>query len=58
MKKIIVKFCDKHNYNIEYIKKDNYLLMLLVKEIKDNCDATNKAISEYIKIGKIEFLIL
>lgn len=52
MKDIIVKFCNEYNCNLDYIKKDNYLLMLLVKEIKNNCDATNKAISEHVEIGK------
>ena len=52
MKKIIRQFCDEYNWNLDYIKKDNYLLSLLVKEIKNNSDATNKMISEYIEIGK------
>ena len=52
MKNIIIQFCNEYNYNLDYIKKDNYLLMLLIKEIKSRCDATNKMISEYIKIGK------
>ena len=52
MKNIITQFCDAHNWNLNYIKKDNYLLSLLVKEIKNNSDATNKMISEYIEIGK------
>lgn len=52
MKNIIMQFCDEHNWNLDYIKKDNYLLSLLVKEIKNHSNATNKMISEYIKIGK------
>lgn len=52
MKDIIEEFCNKHNCNIDYIKKHNYLLRLLVKEIKNNCHCTNKCISEYIEIGK------
>lgn len=52
IKNIISKFCDKYNYDLNYIKKDNYLLFLLVKEIKNNCNVTNKLISEYIEIGK------
>jgi REP element-mobilizing transposase RayT len=52
MEKTVLKFCNEYNCNIDYIKKDNYLLMLLIKEIKSNCYTTNKLISEYIKIGK------
>lgn len=52
MKKIIVKFCNENNLKLDYIKKNNYLLLLLINEIKDNCDVTNKVITEYLKIGK------
>lgn len=52
MKKIVKRFCDKYQYDLQYIKKDNYLLMLLIKEIKSNCDISNKAICEYIIVGK------
>lgn len=52
IKDIITKFCCKYNYNLQSIKKDNYLLMLLVKEIKNNSEITNKEITEYIGIGK------
>lgn len=52
MKNIIMQFCMEYNCNLDYIKKDNYLLMLLVKEVKDKSDATNKMISDYVKIGK------
>ena len=52
MNNIILKFCDEYKCDLDYIKKDNYLLILLIKEIKNKCDATNKIISEYIKIGK------
>lgn len=52
MKKVIEKFCSRYNCQINYIKKDNYLLILLIKDIRENCDVTNKMISEYIKIGK------
>lgn len=52
MKDIIIQFCNEYNCDLDYIKKDNYLLTLLVKKVKNNSDATNKMISEYIKIGK------
>lgn len=52
MQNIITEFCNKYDCSLDYIKKDNYLLMILIKEVKNNCDATNKVISEYIKIGK------
>lgn len=52
MKKIIIKFCSENNLELEYIKKNNYLLLLLINEIKNNCDVTNKVITEYLKIGK------
>lgn len=52
MHNIVIKFCDKYSCNLNYIRKDNYLLVLLIKEIKNNCDATNKLISQYMKIGK------
>lgn len=52
MKNTIIQFCEGYNCDLNYIKKNNYLLMLLVKEIKDNSDVTNKMISEYIEIGK------
>lgn len=52
MENIIIEFCDKYDCDLDYIKKDNYLLILLIKEVKNNSDVTNKAIAEYIKIGK------
>lgn len=52
IQKIVAQFCDKYKCNLNYIRKNNYLLILLIREIKNNCDATNKAISEYIEIGK------
>lgn len=52
IKKIITEFCDSYNYNLNDIKNDNYLLILLIKKIKGQCYATNKMISEYIGIGK------
>lgn len=52
MKNIIIQFCNEYNCNLDCIKKDNYLLLLLVEKIKSNCNATNKMISKYIKIGK------
>ena len=52
MKNIIVQFCEEYNYDLSHVKKDNYLLMLLIKKIKNNNGITNKMMSEYIKIGK------
>lgn len=52
MKRIIIKFCKEYNSNIEHIKKDRYLLKLLVNEIKSNSDVTNKVIANYIIVGK------
>ena len=52
MKKIIIRFCNENNLELCYIKKNNYLLLLLINEIKNNCDVTNKVITEYLKIGK------
>ena len=52
MKKIIIKFCNGNNWELDYIKKNNYLLLLLINEIKNSCDATNKMITEYLNIGK------
>lgn len=52
MKKIIIRFCNENNWELDYIKKNNYLLLLLINNIKNNCDVTNKVITEYLKIGK------
>ena len=52
MKKIIIQFCNENNWELDYIKKNNYLLFLLINNIKNNCDVTNKVITEYLKIGK------
>lgn len=52
MKNIIRDFCKKYDSNIEYIRKDKYLLTQLINKIKNNCDVSNKYISDYIKIGK------
>lgn len=52
MKNIIIDFCKKYDSNLEYIRKDNYLLTQLLKEIKNNCDVSNKYISDCIEIGK------
>lgn len=52
MEKVVETFCNKYSYDLNYIKKDNYLLKSLIKEIQNNSDITNKAISEYLKIGK------
>lgn len=52
MKNIIVDFCEKYDSNLDYVRKDKYLLTLLIKKIKDNCDVSNKNISDYIEIGK------
>lgn len=52
MKKIIKEFCDKYKMSLELIKKDNYLLISLIKKLRKQCDVTNKEISCFIGIGK------
>lgn len=49
---IIIQFCKKYNCDLNNVKKDNYLLILLIKEIKNKLNVTNKMLAEYIKIGK------
>ncbi|MCI8617677.1 MAG: hypothetical protein HFJ60_05525 [Clostridia bacterium] len=51
-KDIITNFSIKYNCDIDYIKKDRYLFTLLIKEIKDNCNISNKYVSDYFRIGK------
>lgn len=52
IRKIMYDFCEKYNITIEYVRKNNYLLILLVNKIKKETDITNKEISEYLGIGK------
>lgn len=51
-KNIIETFCIKNNKSLEVVKKENYLLLLLINSIKANCSITNKEISKIIGIGK------
>ena len=52
LEKIITEFSNKNQIKLDIIKKNNYFLILLIKEIKEKANATNKEIFEHLKIGK------
>ncbi len=52
VKTIIKDFCESYNISLEIIRKNNYFIELLVEKINDNCDVTNKKITELLGIGK------
>lgn len=52
IEKITQSFCEDNDVSIEFIKKNNYLLISLVDEINKNLKTTNKQICKFLKIGK------
>ncbi len=55
VEKIIKQFCIKNQINIEILRKNNYFIGSLLKEIRNDRNTnnvSNKQISEYLKIGK------
>ena len=54
----ISKFCDEYDCSIENIKRNNYLIVILAKDLKNKFNVTNKMFAEYIGIGKNRISIL
>lgn len=52
IKSIIEEFCNKNRTSLDYIKKDNKLILRLVQRVKEEINISEKQLSELIGIGK------
>lgn len=52
IKEDILKFCDDNNISLEILKKENYLIQKIVKNIKEKYIINEKDILKLIGIGK------